>query len=621
MARPKSRGAVVFNPREFRLMALFQGVCVAFWAIGITPGHAQSDDSPNERPLHDRGLARSGSVYTLRAEDVLKDRIAEIDRLAGAWKRAVIGLELELETLAPLHARYEDLVAKIRANETRRSDPNERMPERFPGDAPPPEFRSPSPGPPPPDGMAGFDPGPAGEFLRVLPQGDSRRAASSLRIERSALEAEIAVKQVHCDDLLASLQTKLAEIERLQLEVIRLDNDVRPRYAALAADTHVQQALEALNAGNNAMLMLGPSQDYSKAATAAAQAVHESQSQLLKRLAALGLKGQSQFTGLLAAGEALLQDLAILTGRVQGQEREASSRKNLLADQVKRRENLVRERSRATDANRKNQIETDLRELQTREVTLRAERASLRESIVELTTTLAATRADFLRMVRATRQTIEADDENRSESPAEPRQRAPRKKSSPSERASRQSGATDSFKQRLRELEKTIRAEKVTLDVDKAINWVDVAINTQPVRKLVVDPATDEIRLSARSAAEAGIRPAPGDPTVDIATLDGRTIQARRTTIEAVGLGPFVIHDVACLVFPESAGDMAPRLGNSALGGFVTKIDADAGSMVLTHVQVKPVSHSGKGPTPRLSNLSQGKKPAPSNAKPPAGRR
>jgi predicted aspartyl protease len=172
----------------------------------------------------------------------------------------------------------------------------------------------------------------------------------------------------------------------------------------------------------------------------------------------------------------------------------------------------------------------------------------------------------------------------------------------------------------LRELEKTIRAEKVALDVDKSINWVNVAINSQPFRKMVVDPSIGEIRLSARSAGEIGIRPAPGDPTVEIATLDGRTVQARRTAIEALVLGPFVLHDVACVVFPDSAGDMPPRLGNSALGQFVISIDLGGSSMVLTHVQVKPVTHSGKGATPRLSNLSQVKKSAPSPDRPSPGR-
>jgi gag-polyprotein putative aspartyl protease len=627
MAGPRNQATARFNPREFHQTALFHVICVALLAIGINPAHGQSDDSPPERVLNERGLVRSGAVYIVRAEDSLRDRVAEIDRLAAAWKRSVIGLELEIESLGRLHARYEDVLAKLRAYETRRPEPNGPPPDRFPGDAPPPEFRPPpdsgpppGSGPPPPDGMAGFDPSAGANFLRMFPQGDNRRASTSLRLERASLEAEIAVKQVHCDDLVASLQAKLTEIGRLQLEVIRLDSDLKPRYAALAGDTHVQQALEALNAGSNAMLMLGPSQDYSKTATATAKALEESQNQLQKRLAAYALNGTNWFTGMITAGETLLQDLAILTGRLQSLEREAASRKNLLAEQAKRQESLGHELNRATDAARKKQIESDLRLLQTRAATLTAERGSLRESIVELTAALGATRADFLQMVRASRQAIDAAEEKRALSSADPRSRAPRKPAPPNEREPSQSVATAPFKLRLRELEKTIRAEKVPLDADKSINWVDVTINSQPARKMVIDPSSDELRLSARFAAEAGIKPAQGDPTVEIMTLDGRTIQARRTAVETIGLGAFSLHDVACVVLPESAGDMPPRLGNSALGGFFTTIDADAASMVLNHVQVKPITHSGKGPTPRLSNLSQGKKPGPSTERPAAGR-
>jgi hypothetical protein len=628
MAGPTDRGTAALGARNLHGIALCRGLWAALLATGMSPGLARADDPPPEQLLRERGLVRSGAVYIFKGEDHLRDRVAEIDRLAGEWNRAAIGLELELETLGPLHARYEDQLRKLRGFDAPRRGPGEPMQEGFPGDAPPPEFRPPppdsrpSPGrdPPPSDGPAGFDSGAGEGFLRLLRPGETRRAASTVRLERAALEAEIAVKQVHCDDLVALLQAKLGDIERRQLEVVRLDSEIRPRYAALADDSRIQQALETLNADGNAMLMLGPSQDYRKAATETVQALQENLRQLTKRLAGLALTGTNRFAGLLGAGEALLQDLAILTGRQQSLEREATSRKNMLAEQAKRQENFTRELASATDPARKDRIAADLRALETRDQTLRAERAGLRDSIAEATATLESTRADFLRMVRAIRDAIRAADQELASSEAEPGAPPAGKRAPRGDRGPRQAIVTEPFKQRLRELEKTIRAERVPLDVDKSIHWVDVAINSGPPRKMVVDPANNEVRLSARFAAGAGIRPAPADPTVASKTLDGRTITGRRMSIEALALGPFVLHDVECVVLPASAGDMPSALGNRVLGQFSTAIDAGAATLVLTHVQVKPISHSGKGPAARLSGLSHGKKPPVSTDRPQAGR-
>ena len=181
-----------------------------------------------------------------------------------------------------------------------------------------------------------------------------------------------------------------------------------------------------------------------------------------------------------------------------------------------------------------------------------------------------------------------------------------------------QVASTEPFKSKLREFEKTIHAERVPVDADKTVDWVDARLNGKLRNQMMVDLGVNEIRMSARLASEIGASPIPGETAVDIATIDGRIIQARLARLETVQVGPFTRHDVDCLVLPESSGDFPPVLGSGFFDQFSTRIDADLGAIVLTQVQVKPNFHASKSSSAKSAVTSKNRKTGP--ASPTGGR-
>ena len=171
---------------------------------------------------------------------------------------------------------------------------------------------------------------------------------------------------------------------------------------------------------------------------------------------------------------------------------------------------------------------------------------------------------------------------------------------------------------RLREFEKTIHSEKVPIDADKTIHWIEATLNGKSRKMMMTDLGIKEIRLSARLASEVGARPAPGDPAVDIATIDGRTIRHdRRGSKQCRSVRSRITTSIA-LCSPRVPA-MSPRcLAASFFNQFSTRIDADAGAIVLTQVQVKPILHSSKAAAAKSAGSSKTKKTAPATGRSPA---
>ncbi len=183
------------------------------------------------------------------------------------------------------------------------------------------------------------------------------------------------------------------------------------------------------------------------------------------------------------------------------------------------------------------------------------------------------------------------------------------------ERNSGPVGSIEPFRAKLRDFEKVIHSETVVIDSDKTICWIEASLNGKSHKAMLIDPAVAEIRVSARLAQEVGVLADPGDPATDTATIDGRMIRARRGRLETITVGPFTYHDVDCLVLPEKSGDVPSVLGSEFFHQFATRIDADAGVIVLTQVLVKPTHQTGKATAARSVSSSRSKKTAP-----PAGR-
>jgi gag-polyprotein putative aspartyl protease len=289
-----------------------------------------------------------------------------------------------------------------------------------------------------------------------------------------------------------------------------------------------------------------------------------------------------------------LQELGTSAGRIQTLEREAASRRHLLAERAKQHDKLNEDLRQASTSSQKSQLKAQLHAIDSRAETLRGERKTNRESLGKAHQLVASERNDFLRIVKALKDSIdEVDQEQRLAAivakPSEPDKRRPA-----GGRNANVVALTEPFKIKLREFEKAIRAEQVPIDVDKTIAWIEANLNGKPRKQMMIDVRIAEIRLSASLASDVGAQRIVDDPAVEITTMGGRTMRASQGRLDNMTVGPFTLYDVACLILPESAGDVPSILGGDFFNRFSTKIDADLGKIILTELQVKPIHSSSK---------------------------
>jgi gag-polyprotein putative aspartyl protease len=596
---------------------------VSFAVIGVVASACLGDEPSPEEVLRDNGLTLSGGAYVVRGEDDLRDRVEEIGERFAEWKRAKAELDEQLEALRLMRLQYQDVARKLRAIETGgRPDSQDRRPLPFPGvglEPPDPGIGRFHPGagllPPPPNDMSGFGPGPPNVLMRQLRPGDHGRQYNNLKAERTARGAEIIDKQLSSEDLVRRLEAQLHDIELRRVEAEGLAKEIQALYDKLASERRVERALDALNEAGNPKVSLGRGQDYAKDLAELADALVETKKEMLQNLAQVELKGLGRLTGLVAMADSLLQELGIDAGRMQNLEREAISRKNVLADEAKHQASLAEQLRRAASLAQKNQIAAEIHAKETRVKSLHAQEVQSRQADGEITRLLASRREDYLRIVEALQDAVDEADKERQTSSNDTKTAESRSGPSRAEGELDEIGSTEPFKRNLKEFAKTIRSESVPIDVDKTINWIEVALNGKSGKMMVIDLVRDEIRVSARLAVELGVHLAPDDPVVEIRTVDGRHMPARRARLDSVQVGPFTQHDVECFVLPESAGEVAPLLGAAFFHEFSTRIDSDACAIVLTQVHVKPIHHSTKGLATKSAGAPSTKKTAPATGR------
>jgi Aspartyl protease len=605
---------MAFATRDTR----FGGVVLAgIAALGII---AMGADLPApEQTLREKGLVRSGTTYLLKEADDLRERTAELNRRFAEWKREKAGLDEQLETLGRLRLEHQELMKKLRALSSRWPDSKDFGPRRFPdggpgGPGPPPPDSGPfqrgnGPPPRPPDDMGGF--GPMDDMMRQLGINDSRRQFSVLNADRAVHAVEIISRQVFSEDLARKLERQLLEIDERRLEAVDVDKEIRARHEQLASNSEVKRALATLNESRQPKVSLGRPRDYSKELSELGDALTAARQGMLKQLAQVELKGMNRLTGLVAVAETLVQEMGASLGRMQTLEREAASRRRLLAEQAKPQESMSENPRNTTDATQKNRLTPQVHAKESRAETLRAESNQIRESLREVVQHLASEREDYVRIVKALKDAIDEAEREREPAPNGTKTQESTKDRPGGDRNSGPIGPIEPFKTKLRDFEKAIHSETVAIDADKTIRWVDASLNGKPLKPMMIDLGIAEIRLSARLAAEIGVLAAPGDPATGFATIDGRTIPARRGRLETITVGPFTYHDVDCLVLPEKTGDVPPVLGGEFFNQFSTRIDAGAGVIVLTQVQVKPIHQTGKAAITKSAGSSRNKKTAP----------
>ena len=584
-----------FDSRRARWVAA--GLLAAWLAAPVL--WSRADAPAVDQVLRDKGLTRVGQVYLLRNEDDLKDRIAEVRRLSAEYDQTKARLTEDMAALGRTERRYQEVLQRQQALEaewgTGSKDAGGPPPARdgFGPPPPPPDRFGLSPPPPPSSsppregGRDPFNPRGSTEFHPRMPPEELGRQYEKLQIERGVLEVKIVQIQAAVDDLADRLESKSSAIERRRTETVKRYEEIKARYAALGTESDVARALAVVNATSSPKVALGPREDDAKDLQALASDVLAAKGMTPDRRSRVELKGMSRLTALAGAAEAIQQELIVLTRRIQDREHDADYRQKMI-DQAKPGENPAR-------------VEK-----------LRTEETRARQSIRESFAHLATVQESFLRLVAALRAAVDAvanrQEELASDSPArrEILNRALGEKAVPIL-------SVDHVGRRLQELEKTIETETVSVDLDRSILWIDATLNGKPGYTMIVDPGAEDVRLSARVAAEVGVRPASGDgeALVEIALAGGRTVQARRARLESVLVGSFTASDVECVVLPEAFGEAPSLLGGSFLKRFATRTDADAGTLALTQVLVKPSSRAAKAAASKPAGSPKANRPAP----------
>ncbi len=386
--------------------------------------------------------------------------------------------------------------------------------------------------------------------------------------------------RVHADDLSGRLEATMRDMQLRREQALDLHRRIAARYAELAGDATVRKALEAIGRTGTATVSLGPSRDPSDALRRIEAVPRRTANPTPATTSTLELQGVSRLRGLVGAADLLLHDVAVAAGRLATIERERNSRRKLLADQ------LLEDR-KPSEVPRKNGT-AEIRNARIRTDRLLSEQDHARIVSREILDQLAADQDEFLRLIAAARGLIDEMARPDIGSDSGPGTR----KSNPapaSHRRPSQDPSIQPYSRRLDDLEKIVRSERIAVDVDKGLIWIDATIEGSNRLKMIPEPRIEGLRLASATAIELGVRPIDAEPAVEVETLDGRMLPARRARLDSVQVGPYVLHDVECLVLPKEFGVSPPLLGGRLLGRLTPKVDTNLGTMTLTQLNVKPI--------------------------------
>ncbi len=152
-------------------------------------------------------------------------------------------------------------------------------------------------------------------------------------------------------------------------------------------------------------------------------------------------------------------------------------------------------------------------------------------------------------------------------------------------------------RRRLKMLEEAVLTDSIpiTRKVGNAL-FVTVVFNDKHTQEMIVDSGASMVSLPRDTAARLGVRPSDTDPTITLQLADGSTIQGTVVTVESIRVGTFTAKDVKCTVLGPEATNALALLGMSFLGNFKFEIDADAGTLEMTTIEVEGSRSSRKRP-------------------------
>lgn len=124
----------------------------------------------------------------------------------------------------------------------------------------------------------------------------------------------------------------------------------------------------------------------------------------------------------------------------------------------------------------------------------------------------------------------------------------------------------------------------VDLRKEGNILMIDVRINGNPIRSMILDTGAGSISLPYAFANDLGITPTEATPQIQVQMADGKIVDAWRMTLESVQVGQFLVRDVECIVLPEELHAAPALLGNSYLSHFTFNVDPERGKLLLSRI-------------------------------------
>ncbi|MHC5538242.1 retropepsin-like aspartic protease [Singulisphaera rosea] len=605
------------RPTGARTVNLVGGFLAGVLTIVLCSSPSNAEGPSPEDVLCEKGFVKTGSSYRLADEDDLGARLAEIRRRYKAWAKLRENLSGSLTGLENTRHKYQQ-VLKSQASLEEQWQLIPKPPGSFTS---PPDLNLFPPGlepsslpPPPPQELVNLlPPGiklPTAEELKALlprnrdrmPPAERRglivRMYTGLQETRVSLEARIVRGQFHVDDQSAELLRARGIIERRQAEIVRLVSKLRDQYTELKDDPEIRRAVESLRKPGDPRVEWTTREDYGKEAMAVGSLDADS---LLKKAGdRLALKAMSRITGLSIASEDVQHELGVASGRVQSLEHEAESQVKQLADQASKEKSQVDSLAKTTDSAERTRIGAAFQAAKSRVESIQSAQVHTGSSLIEALGQFVDARSEYVRILVALRDAVEAERSGQGERTEEAAARLEILKSLPPEKA--RITSFERIAARLKEHEKSLKSETIPLDRNRSTLWVGATINGKAEVPMIVDLNSEEVCLSTRAAAEAGVRPEPGDPSVHVLTVDGRMISARRSHLATLQLGRSTLERVECLILPEASGDVPSRLGLRVLGAYASRVDSDATTLVLTQVHVKPILRAGRERTTKPSS-------------------
>lgn len=111
-----------------------------------------------------------------------------------------------------------------------------------------------------------------------------------------------------------------------------------------------------------------------------------------------------------------------------------------------------------------------------------------------------------------------------------------------------------------------------------------VGMNGTLTRPMLVDPGATLLSLTANTARDLGLTPAPEDRKVHLISTDGKVSETKVMILKRMRLGAFTLENVECAVQPGSFKNAENILGGPVLHAFTGHLDADRKELRLSQM-------------------------------------